>query len=68
MAAASTGGAPEVVTSDVGVLAPYGDVPALARSCVDALTRGWDATAIKARADAFSYSGFRARLKHFLAP
>ena len=65
--AADAGGAPEVVTPDVGLLAPYGDVPLLAERCSEALSREWDDSAIQARACSFSYSAFRDRLKSLLA-
>ena len=64
--AARAGGAPEVITPESGVLVEYGNVPALAAACVQALRREWDALAIKARADAFSYFRFRDRLGQLL--
>jgi len=60
---AHAGGAPEVINTGSGLLVPFGDVPALAAACVDALTRKWSADAIRARAAEFSYSNFRHRLQ-----
>ena len=65
--AAAAGGSPEVITSESGVLVPYGDVPALAEACAKALVTNWDPAAIRACARRFSYSEFRdhlARLIH----
>jgi len=56
------GGIPEVLTPETGMLVPYGNIPALAASCVDALRRSWDAQAIRARAAEFSYPLFRDKL------
>jgi phosphatidyl-myo-inositol dimannoside synthase len=66
--AARAGGAPEVISSDTGVLTPFGDVPALAQASIDALQRSWDTAAILARAESFSYSRFRDRLAPLLSP
>lgn len=64
---AHAGGAPEVIDAASGTLVPFGDVPALATACVDALTRKWTSDAIRARAAEFSYSNFRHRLQSLLA-
>jgi glycosyltransferase involved in cell wall biosynthesis len=64
--AARSGGAPEVLSPETGVLAEYANIPAVAQACAHALRREWDSKAIKARADAFSYSRFRDRLGSFL--
>jgi len=63
---ARAGGIPEVITSETGVLAEYGDVPGLAAACITALRHPWDEAAILARAEAFSYSPFKARLASLL--
>ena len=63
----TAGGIPEVVTAKTGVLAQYGDVPALAAACIAALHHRWDETAILARASEFSYERFNHRLQAFLA-
>lgn len=59
---ARAGGIPEVITPDTGMLVEYGDVPAIATACVDALRREWDQQAILDRARHFSYPQFRDRL------
>jgi glycosyltransferase involved in cell wall biosynthesis len=64
--AARSGGAPEVLSPETGVLAEYANLPALAQACVHALRREWSAQTIVARADAFSYSRFRDRLGSIL--
>jgi asparagine synthase (glutamine-hydrolysing) len=63
---ARAGGVPEVITPETGTLVEYGDVPALAAACADALRREWDEAAILARARAFSYSPFKTRLASLL--
>ena len=64
--AARSGGAPEVLSPETGVLAEYANLPALAQACIHALRREWARTAITARAEAFSYSHFRDRLGSLL--
>ena len=59
---ARDGGIPEVLTPETGLLVDYGDVPALAASCVAALRRIWDPVAIRARSTEFSYPRFRDKL------
>jgi glycosyltransferase involved in cell wall biosynthesis len=56
------GGIPEVISPETGQLVAYGNVAELAENCVAALRRTWDADAIQARANEFSYSHFRDRL------
>jgi glycosyltransferase involved in cell wall biosynthesis len=63
---ARAGGIPEVITPDSGVLVEFGNVPALAKACVDALGRDWNETAILNRAREFSYSLFKDRLASLL--
>lgn len=63
---ANAGGTPEVISPETGVLCPYGNVPALAKACIQALTASWDPAAIQARAEVFSYARFRDRLKTLL--
>ncbi len=65
---ADSGGIPEVITPETGMLAEYANVPALATACIAALTRPWDESAILARARAFSYSPWKARLDSLLTP
>jgi glycosyltransferase involved in cell wall biosynthesis len=62
----SEGGTPELISSDTGVLAPYGDVPALAAACAAALQRNWQPGVITARSADFSYPRFRERLAALL--
>jgi len=64
--AASSGGAPEVISPESGLLVPYADVSALANACVIALASTWDAATIRARAQRFSYMEFKHRLHHHL--
>jgi glycosyltransferase involved in cell wall biosynthesis len=61
------GGAPEVLDADTGVLVAPDDVAALAHGAGTALSRTWDAGRILARARAFSYSPFQARLASLLS-
>jgi len=63
---ADAGGTPEVITPETGYLCPYGDIPALVRACTEALQKKWNAAAIQARAEVFSYPRFRDRLKALL--
>ena len=65
--AANSGGAPEVITPESGLLVPYGDVHALARAAVAGLRQKWSPDAIRARSAQFSYESFRARLADSLA-
>jgi len=63
---ANSGGIPEVVTADSGVLPPFGDVPAIATAAIGALQRDWPQPAILDRARHFSYSPFKQRLASLL--
>lgn len=65
--AVAAGAAPEVVDADSGLIARPGDVAHLAETCVAALRRTWDATAIRSRADRFSYPRFKDSLASALA-
>lgn len=64
---ARSGGTPEVITPESGVLVEYGNVAAIAAAMVGALGRDWDTAAICARARVFSYDAFRAALASRLA-
>jgi phosphatidylinositol alpha-1,6-mannosyltransferase len=66
--AARSGGSPEVITEETGVLVEYGDVPAIGTAIVEALRRDWKAAAIIERARDFSYSKFKDHLASLLAP
>lgn len=62
--AADSGGSPEVVNEDCGFVVPYGDVAALTKSCIAALTQRWDAQDISRKTHArFGFDAFRERLK-----
>jgi glycosyltransferase involved in cell wall biosynthesis len=60
---AAAGGTPEVISPEAGLLASYGRPDEIAAACVEGLQRNWDATAIVARAEMFSYARFRDRLR-----
>jgi len=64
--AARSGGAPEVLTPDTGVLVEFGDVAAIAAASVAALRRPWDEKALLDRAKQFSYTAFKERLAALL--
>ncbi len=64
--AARSGGAPEVISSDAGLLVDYGDVNGIAHRCLEALARTWDPVAIRTQASRFSYSQFRDRIGSLL--
>jgi len=65
---ARSGGVPEVITPDTGILAEYGDVPGIAAGLVAALRREWPIEPLLERAHMFSYLRFRERLASFLSP
>jgi phosphatidyl-myo-inositol dimannoside synthase len=58
----SAGAVPELVRPDTGLLAPPGDIGALAVALADALRRSWDWTRIAAAASVYTYPAFRSRL------
>lgn len=66
--AANEGGAPEVISAESGLIVPYGDVPAIAEACIAMLAKKWDAQAVLAYANKFSYPHFRDRLAALLLP
>jgi phosphatidyl-myo-inositol dimannoside synthase len=63
---ARSGGTPEVITEETGVLVEYGNVPAIAAAIIVALKRDWPVEPLLERARAFSYSSFRDRLAPLL--
>jgi len=65
---ASSGGVPEVVTPDTGVLVGYGDVPGIAAAIVAALRREWPVEPLLERARMFSYLRFKERFASLLSP
>lgn len=64
--AARSGGAPEVITSDTGVLVEYGDIPGLAAAIVAALRSEWIIEPLIERAKLFSYLRFKERFASLL--
>jgi glycosyltransferase involved in cell wall biosynthesis len=64
---ALSGGTPEVISTDTGVLVEYGDVSGLAVAIVDALRRDWSAEAIVERSKMFSYLRFKERLASLIS-
>jgi len=58
---ASAGGAPEVIDSLSGIITPYADVPKLAQSLIEALTKEWSPQPILRRARSFSFPEFAKR-------
>ena len=65
--AANSGGAPEVVDSDTGVLVRYGDVPGIAAAIVGAARREWSIEALLNKARSFSYLRFKERLASLIS-
>jgi len=65
---ARAGGIPEVINEQSGVLVEYGQVPAIAAGCLDALRRTWDQQAIVDHVRKFTFEPFRARLSAVLNP
>jgi glycosyltransferase involved in cell wall biosynthesis len=65
---ASSGGVPEVITPDTGVLVGYGDVPGIAAAIVGALRRDWPVEPLLERARMFSYLRFKERFASLLSP
>jgi glycosyltransferase involved in cell wall biosynthesis len=63
---ARSGGVPEVITADTGVLVEYGDVPGIAASTIAALERQWTLEPFIERTKFFSYASFRDRLSAML--
>jgi phosphatidylinositol alpha-1,6-mannosyltransferase len=58
---ARSGGVPEVISPDSGLLVEYGDVPAIAAAILQAFSRQWEMSAIIERVRHFSYSNFKKR-------
>lgn len=56
--AALSGGSPEVVGKDGGLLVPYGDVREISRACVRALQSEWPAETLRRRAAGFGVAEF----------
>jgi phosphatidyl-myo-inositol dimannoside synthase len=64
--AANSGGAPEVLSPESGIVVPYGDVPAISQACIHALKTNWSTEAITARSELFSYPKFVSLVKNSL--
>jgi glycosyltransferase involved in cell wall biosynthesis len=64
---ARSGGTPEVITPETGVLVEYGNVPEIAAAIVSSLRREWPAEPLLERASLFSYPRFRDRLASLLS-
>jgi glycosyltransferase involved in cell wall biosynthesis len=64
---ARSGGVPEVINGETGVLVEYGDVGGIAAAIVAALRREWRKEAIVERAQMFSYTRFRERLASLIS-
>jgi glycosyltransferase involved in cell wall biosynthesis len=64
---ARSGGAPEVITADTGILVDYGDVPGIGAAIVAGLRRDWPVGPLLERARAFSYLRFKERLASLLS-
>ena len=58
---ANAGGAPEVIDSDSGIVVPYGDVPFLADTLIEALKNEWNSIRIRNRAKQFEFPAFADR-------
>jgi len=63
---ARSGGTPEVISADTGVLVNYGDVPAIASAIVGSLRRDWRPELLLERAREFSYLRFKERFASLL--
>ena len=63
---ARSGGVPEVITEETGVLVEYGDVPGIASAIAGVLRRDWPVGPLLRRAQEFSYARFKERLASML--
>jgi phosphatidyl-myo-inositol dimannoside synthase len=64
---ANSGGAPEVICGDAGMLVEYGDVPGISTAIVNSLSREWKTEPIRECVRKFSYSIFRDKIASLLA-
>jgi phosphatidylinositol alpha-1,6-mannosyltransferase len=64
---ARSGGVPEVITPETGVLVEYGDIPGIASAIIAALRREWKLEPMLERAKMFSYLRFKERLASLLS-
>lgn len=58
---ARSGGVPEVISPDSGLLVDYGDVPGIAAAILKAISQKWALSAIIERVNQFSYLNFKER-------
>ncbi|HZZ19005.1 MAG TPA: glycosyltransferase family 4 protein [Opitutaceae bacterium] len=65
---ARSGGVPEVITPETGILVDYGNVPQIAQAMLTGITRTWDIGLLRGRAESFSYLRFKDRLESVLKP
>jgi glycosyltransferase involved in cell wall biosynthesis len=63
---ARSGGVPEVISDDTGILVEYGNVREVAAGVVTALRRNWAIDPLLGRARMFSYLRFKERLASLL--
>lgn len=59
---ARSGGVPEVINDDVGVLADYGNIPEIAAALSELITHPRDPEACRRHADSFAFPAFKRRL------
>jgi glycosyltransferase involved in cell wall biosynthesis len=64
---ALAGAAPELITPEVGVVVPYGEVAALGQGLANALSRPWSEALIRQRAANFDFEQFKRKLAKALA-
>jgi len=64
---ARSGGVPEVINDEVGVLADYGNIPEIAAALSDLVTHPCDPDACRRHADSFAFPAFKRRLAAALA-
>lgn len=65
---ARSGGTPEVITPETGILVEYGDVPGIAAAIVSAVRREWPIGPLVARSREFSYLRFKDRFASLISP
>jgi glycosyltransferase involved in cell wall biosynthesis len=64
---ARSGGVPEVITPDTGILVEYGNVSGIASALIAGLSRDWQPGPLLERARSFSYSRFKGLLGSLLS-
>ena len=65
---ANAGGAPEVINQQTGIAVPYGEVPQLTASIIEAVKLYWEPEVLRKRASQFSFSSFASRWKKLCLP